>query len=228
MKKIIIAVFAHPDDEAFGPSGTLLLETRSGSDLHLITLTAGENGTNPDNHESLGAVRLEEWHKAGKLMGATSMHHLGYIDGTLNNEIMIEASTRIIKIAKDIIVSAPTEAIIEFMTNDLNGISGHIDHIVAAHAACYAFYSLKSEDPRISRIRLTCLPEEYMPASNIDWLYMEAGRPQDEIDEIVDAHEVRDEIIKIMRTHHTQRDDGEGHIDRLKDKLGINYFIDKT
>ena len=37
MKKIIFGIFAHPDDEAFGPSGTLLLETRSGTELHLIT-----------------------------------------------------------------------------------------------------------------------------------------------------------------------------------------------
>lgn len=224
MKKIIFGVFAHPDDEAFGPSGTLLMETRSGTQLHLITLTVGDAGTNPDNHEDLGTVRLQEWHTAGKLIGATSMHFLGYKDGQLNNQALIEAGHKIFEIATQIAASASKDTVIEFMTSDLNGISGHIDHIVAARAATWAFYSLKSKDSRVTRIRLTCLPRAMLPESNINWLYMEPGRAEEEIGEVVDARHLRKEIIAIMRTHHTQRGDGEGHIKRRGDSLGMNYF----
>ncbi len=60
MNKIIVGIFAHPDDEAFGCSPTLIKEASEGSEIHLITLTAGENGCNPDGHNSLGDIRLEE------------------------------------------------------------------------------------------------------------------------------------------------------------------------
>lgn len=228
MKKIIFGIFAHPDDEAFGPSGTLLMETRAGTELHLITLTSGDNGMNPDQHDNLSDVRLKEWRTAGMLMGAKTMNYLGYKDGLLSNHTMIEASERINELVSEVLMQAPSDAIVEFMTSDLNGISGHIDHIVAARTACYVFYSLKEHDARISRIRLACIPDSYLPNTNIDWLYMEPGRHADEISETIDARKHRDEIITIMRAHHTQRSDGERHISQRGDGLGLNYFIVKT
>ncbi|MBC7943178.1 PIG-L family deacetylase [Candidatus Saccharibacteria bacterium] len=228
MRKIIFGIFAHPDDEAFGPSGTLLLETRAGSELHLITLTAGDAGTNPDNHADLGKVRLKEWRTAGELMGASSMHFLGYIDGQLNNQIMIEVGQKIVELVTEIVKSADKNTSIEFMTNDLNGITGHIDHMVAARAACWAFYRLKDTDDRYERIRLACVPKQALPKANTNWLYMEPGRTKNDIGEVIDARHLRDDIIAIMRAHHTQRNDGESHIARNSENLGLNYFIVKS
>jgi LmbE family N-acetylglucosaminyl deacetylase len=225
MKKIIFGIFAHPDDEAFGPAGAFLMETKAGSEVHLITLTNGDGGTNPDNHDDLGAVRLAEWHNAGALIGVTGMHFLGYKDGQLNNESMIEASQRIHEIVQQTLAGAPPDSVVEFMTNDLNGISGHIDHIVAARAACFVFDSLKQTDTRFSRMRLACIVRSALPTSNVHWLFMEAGRTASEIDEIVDARYLQPEILAIMRAHHTQRADGENHIERLGDQLGLYYFM---
>lgn len=228
MKKIIFGIFAHPDDEAFGPSGTLLLETRSGSELHLITLTAGENGMNPDKHDNLGEVRLKEWHAAGKLIGATSMHHLGFVDGTLSNQSFLIIVKKIEELVRDIIANNHEAIEIEFMTSDLNGVSGHIDHIVAARAACFVFYKLKKEGFPLTRVRLSCLSEEVVTTPNIDFVFMESGRSIDEINEVVDARHLIDEVYMIMRTHHTQRSDCESHINRLGEDAAINYFIVKT
>lgn len=228
MKKILFALFAHPDDESFGPSGTLLKEARAGTEVHLILLTSGDGGSNPDNHEDLGAIRLQEWQTAGRLMGAHGMHYLGYKDGQLNNHSMIEISRRVIELITPIIDGAADDTSIEFLTNDLNGITGHIDHIVAARTACYVFYTLKQHDTRIQRIRLTCVAREDLPKSNTHWLYMEAGRPNEEINEVTDARDVRDEITAIIRTHQTQRHDGEYHITQRGDRLGMEYFIVKT
>jgi LmbE family N-acetylglucosaminyl deacetylase len=227
MKKIIFGIFAHPDDEAMGPGGTLLLETRAGAELHLITFTDGNAGTNPDNFEDLGKTRLNEWREAGNLLGATSMHSLDYSDGTLSNLTMIEASTRIIDIVQSVLVNSPDDAEIEFMTLDLNGLTGHIDHIVAARTACLAFYSLKQNDTRLRRIRLFCLPAATYPKQNTSWIYMEQGRNQEEIDEIIDATSLNSDIVAVIRTHHTQRNDGENIIAQLGDKLGLNHFIVK-
>lgn len=227
MKKLLFAVFAHPDDESFGPSGTLLLETQAGTELHLILLTSGDDGMNPDNHAELSSIRLQEWQAAGKLMGAHAMHYLGYKDGQLNNHSMLEVSTRIQELITPIIAAAPANIEIEFLSNDLNGITGHIDHIVAARAACHVFYSLKKHDKRLQRIRLCCLPRSEAPTDNVDWLYMEAGRLPGEIGEIIDARHFRDKIIAIIRTHRTQRHDGEQHIAKRGEQMGMNYFIIK-
>jgi hypothetical protein len=114
------------------------------------------------------------------------------------------------------------------MTIDLNGISGHIDHIVAARAATWAFYTLKDHGLPMSRIRFACLTRDTIPTSNIEWLYMEAGHLPEEIGETIDARQYRDEIIKIMRCHHSQRSDGELHIKNRGNQLGIDHFMIKN
>ena len=224
MKKIIFGIFAHPDDEAFGPSGTLLLETRQGTELHLVTLTGGENGMNPDNHEQLGDVRLQEWKKAGELIGATGMHHFGYQDGTLNNLDHIEITQRLMSLIIETI-GAQTDIEVEMMTMDLNGVTGHIDHIVAGRSALLAFYRLKAEGYPLTRIRLSCIPRSVFSQQNTDFVLMEAGRPDQDIGEVIDARSVVNEVYEIIRAHHTQRGDGENHIAQLGERVAINSFI---
>lgn len=227
MKKLVFGIFAHPDDEAFGPSGTLLTEVKHGNEVHLLALTAGQTGANPDNTEDLASTRRSEWQTAGALIGASSMHELGYQDGQLCNQTMPEAAEKIVQIVRD--TARNEQAIeIEFMALDLNGLTGHIDHIVATRAACLAFYRLKASDPRLSRIRLACIPKSRLPTHNTDWLYMEAGRDEPEINETIDARQYRDEIITIMRAHHSQRADFDTHLVRRGDEIGLDYFIVKN
>ena len=145
MKKIIFGIFAHPDDEAFGPSGTFLLETRAGTDLHLITLTAGENGNNPDNEENLGEVRLREWQAAGTLMGATTMHHLGFTDGTINNHAFLDLSKKLETIVRDIASRQTVPVEIELVSRAHKGISGNIATLVASRSAGVVWSTLKED-----------------------------------------------------------------------------------
>lgn len=228
MKKIIFGIFAHPDDEAFGPSGTLLMETKAGADIHLITLTLGEAGANPDNVPDLAVLREQEWRKAGHLIGAKSMHFLGYNDGQINNTAMIEIYKKLRVYIHTILKNAPNDSEIELMSMDTNGISGHIDHIVASRSACYVFYELKKRDVRVKRLRLASVPRSQLPEPDTHWLYMDAGRNNSEIDEVIDARKYRDEIIAIMKAHHSQRHDYENHLENLGDQLGLNYFIVKS
>ena len=224
MKKIIFGIFAHPDDEAFILAGTLLKETRAGAELHLICLTDGAAGTNPDAAPNLGELRLKEWHAAGQLLGAAGMHHLGYTDGALNNTDMIEVASQIEKIVHDKLTNTTEPVEAEFIAFDLNGLTGHIDHIVASRAAMLAFYRLKASDPRIARLRLACLPYELYPAVDTMWLYMEAGRSANEIDQVVDARDLRNDILQVIRAHNSQRQDGNTVIRTFGDQLGMNYF----
>ena len=228
MKKVIFGIFAHPDDEAFGPSGTLLAEAKNGSDVYLITLTLGDAGMNPDNAPDLAAVRENEWRSAGKLIGATEQIYLGYKDGQLNNLVMIEAAAKLETLVRDRLASYDETTEVEFITMDLNGITGHIDHIVAARAACLAFYRQKASDQRFRRIRLACVPAAIQPTASTAWLFMEAGRNESDIDEVVNSRQYREEILAIMRCHHSQRGDGEAAIASRGDTLGVDYFVVKT
>jgi LmbE family N-acetylglucosaminyl deacetylase len=225
MKKIIFGIFAHPDDEAFGPAGTLLLETRAGTELHLITLTNGDAGVNLDDHDDLGRVRLEEWEQAGDLLGAATMTALGYKDGQLNNRDMITIGDKLIQTIGATLEKAPADAVVEFMTLDLNGYTGHIDHIVAARAACFAFYRLKKTDDRLHRIRFACLPAKLVPSAKTDWIFAEAGRQPQEIDEIIDARAARHDIVDVMIIHRSQRQDFDATMRQQGKDLGLNYFI---
>lgn len=228
MKKIIFGIFAHPDDEAFGPAGTLLQEARSGTDVHLILLTPGDAGVNTDNAADLGEVRLAEWRAAGQMIGAKDMYFLGYEDGELNNASMQAIAGQVGEIVSNALADAPAETTVEFMSFDFTGLSGHIDHIVAARAACLAFYRLKETDARLARIRLMCLPETLFPNHRTDWIYAEKGRVEHEIDEIVDARDLREAITKIMRVHKTQAADCDQLLALLGDQLGLNHFVVKT
>lgn len=228
MKKLIFGVFAHPDDEAFGPAATLLKETKAGSELHLILLTAGEAGMNPDNDANLSHKRLKEWHDAAALLGATGTHYLGYKDGHLNNRSLIKIADQIQEIVLKTAKNAPINTEIEFITFDFSGISGHIDHIVATRAACLVFYRIKPNDSRFTKIRLFCLPKTLYPDPNTDWLYMESGRNLEDIDEVVDARDLKNEILAIMRTHSSQAADCERYLKDQGEHLGINEFIVKS
>src|SRR5690606_32673345 len=151
----------------------------------------------------------KEWRHAGELIGATSMHFLGYKDGQLDNLTMIEAQDTILNLIQQLTADYPEDIEIELLSMDTNGISGHIDHIVAGRSASYVFHTLKASDSRVTRLRLACIPASQLPEPNTHWLYMDAGRSDSEIDEVVDAREYYDRIIEIMRAHHSQRADGE-------------------
>lgn len=224
MQKILFGVFAHPDDEAFGPAATLINEVQNGTELHLITLTDGGNGQNPDNHPNLGEVRLKEWQTAGNLMGATSMHHLGYGDGTLNNIDHQEITKQLVDIVTQAIADR-SDIEIELMALDLNGFTGHIDHIVASRSACLAFYRLRDANLPITRIRLFCWANSDHSLVDTGFVFMEPGRRDEEISETVDASHHIEKVHEVMQAHHTQRNDYEWMVQKRGNNLAVNHFV---
>lgn len=226
MKKILFAIFAHPDDEAFGPAGALIKAVDEGTELHLVTLTSGQAGINSENHPDLGKVRLEEWRASGNLIGASYMHHLGFEDGKLNNIAMIEAQAKIEEIVRTTISdNSESEISVEFMTIDLNGVTGHIDHIVAARSASFVFYTLKQAGLPLTNIRYACISKLRVAELNVHWLFMEPGRGESDINETIDAKEYIEKIKQVMHCHYTQRHDAQSHLDALGDDVAICDFI---
>lgn len=228
MKKVLFGIFAHPDDEAFGPCGTLIREVRDGTDLHLITLTYGGAGQNPDGLPDLAKVREGEWRASGAKIGAKSMHALSLPDGHLDNIVMETIDGEIESYIHSLIELYEEPIEVEFITFEPNGLTGHIDHIVAARVASFAFYRLKDTGLPLTRIRYYCNSEEKAPLHNTDWIYADKGYSPHEINEIVDARELCQEIVAVMRLHETQRADCEHYLSFQGDQLGLDHYIVKN
>ncbi|HUS26541.1 MAG TPA: PIG-L deacetylase family protein [Nevskiaceae bacterium] len=207
MKRVLIGIFAHPDDEAFGPSATLIQEVRAGTELQLICVTDGTHGMNPDNVPDLGNTRRKEWEASGKAIGAKGLHWLGYEDGTLCNSMYHDIAAKIERNARDI-AADPCE--LRFVTFAPNGLSGHLDHIAASSIAAYVFYRLKAAPPaglKVKELMYYCLSHKQMPVASTDFVYMPCGVDSGYINHRVDVAGLFDEKVAVMRLHHTQRQD---------------------
>lgn len=226
MKQVYIGIFAHPDDESFGPSGTLALKIKDGADVHLICATAGQNGTNPDDHESLGDVRNEEWLAAGKLLGVKSQHQLWYLDGELNNHYFRQIADDCEAIIASILQEYGPKTEFTFISMDQNGISGHIDHIVISYVTTFVFVKMRDSDKRIKALHYFCVPESMLPQADTSFVFRSKGRTASEISITTDISEVFELKKKVMRAHYSQRNDAEALIARAESATDLteNFY----
>jgi len=84
MQKTLLAIFAHPDDESFGPGATLAKYALDGVAVHYLCGTRGEVGTVDAKHmngfDSIGDMRWAELTAAAKELKLARIHHLGFRD----------------------------------------------------------------------------------------------------------------------------------------------------
>jgi len=133
---VLLAVFAHPDDEAYRPGGTLALLARHGVRVHLLTATRGESGSCGDPPlcapEELPAVRGRELRCACAALGIEPPRLLDYKDGHLSEADPEEVIAQILKIVDEVC----PQVVLSFGPD---GLSGHPDHIIIGQCAAEAF-----------------------------------------------------------------------------------------
>ena len=145
----LMAVHAHPDDEAIGTGGILARAAAEGLRTVLVTCTGGEVGEiAPDTGatpENLGEIRKRELLEATEILGVTHLEMLGYRDsgmmGTLDNEhpdsfYKADLNAAILRMVS--LVRKYRPAVI--VTYDENGFYGHPDHINAHRVAVGAYH----------------------------------------------------------------------------------------
>lgn len=197
MKKIIFGIFAHPDDEAFGPGGTLALFAQK-NDVYVICATSGETATGTID-KNLGKIRREELRKSCKDLGVKKVFFLGFTDGTLCNNVYQELAEKIEKILK----AYKAQTLITF---EPHGVSGHIDHIVMSMVTQFVFPQIKSA----KKLMMACLPlKRTLPMRGKYFVYFPAGYTDEEIDEVVDVSSVWETKQKAMLEHKSQIKDIE-------------------
>src|SRR5512147_2596770 len=152
--KSLLLAFPHPDDESFGPGGTIAKYAREGVDVHYVCATRGEVGTvdaellKPYEHlpedQRLGALRGQELRNAADILKLKGLHYLGYRDsgmsGSTDNadpRAFINAPPdRVVEQLVRIIRSIRPQVIVTF---DPFGGYGHPDHIFIHHRTHEAF-----------------------------------------------------------------------------------------
>jgi LmbE family N-acetylglucosaminyl deacetylase len=121
-----MAVFAHPDDEAFGTGGTLTKYAAEGHEVHVVTATRGEAGLihkpGLTTAANLPFVREQELRCACDIYGIPPPHFLDYQDGQLAIVNQGQAVGRLVRVIQDL----KPDVIITFGPD---GIYGHYDHI---------------------------------------------------------------------------------------------------
>ena len=137
----LLAVFAHPDDEAFGAGGTLAKYASQGIDVYLVSATRGEAGgiaapelATPAN---LPAVRERELRAACEVYGIHPPLFLDYIDGQLTIVNQGQAVGKLVRLIRELRPDV-------MITFGPEGIYGHYDHI-AVHRWALAAYELAAD-----------------------------------------------------------------------------------
>lgn len=148
MSKTILAVFAHPDDEAFGTGGTLAKYAGEGHRVVLVCATRGEVGEIAEGslatRETLGQVRAEELRCAAATLGVAELIFLDYRDSGMKGTVENEDPLAFINAPTDVVVPELVRIIREVqphivITFEPNGGYGHPDHIAIHHHTVAAF-----------------------------------------------------------------------------------------
>lgn len=214
MKKIL-CVFAHPDDESFGPGGTIIKWANEGNRIHLLCATKGEAGMN----RSKGAVaktREKELLAASQILGIESIKFLGFIDGNIGNSDLAKLEKLIIQKIR----SYKPDVVLTF---DLNGISGHLDHIAVASATTQAFNKTKIA----KKIYYLTIPKGKNKRKQDYFVYRPEGRRPKEIDEVINVTPYWETKLLAMQTHKSQIKDSVRLRKYWSKGIKREYFIVK-
>ncbi|HTZ42251.1 MAG TPA: PIG-L family deacetylase [Jatrophihabitans sp.] len=247
----LMAVHAHPDDEATGTGGVLAKAAAEGIRTVLVTCTDGRcgdapDGTKPgeDGHDETAVIQLREAElaKSCAVLGVDHLELLGYADsgmmgwdandapGSFWTTPVAEAAERLAELMRqyepDVVV-----------TYDENGFYGHPDHI-QAHRITMA--AIEATDLP-AKVYWTTVPRSafaefgrVMRELGADWeepadgAVPDIGVPDEEVTTWVDIRGYSDQKYDALAAHASQ---GENIIflrmgrDRFGELMGTETFV---
>jgi N-acetylglucosamine malate deacetylase 2 len=182
----VLVVFPHPDDEAFGVSGTIISLTDEGTPVTYVCLTLGEMGRNMGRpvmatRETLPEIRKKELEEACRLLGIEDLRRFGMRDKTVEFTDQEALSERI----SGVITEVNPTRIITFYP----GYAVHPDHNATGAAVVEAVRKLpEGSRPEIHAIAFADGSEEAV------------GEP----DVINDVRDLRDRKLQVIEAHASQ------------------------
>ncbi len=209
-KKTLFVLTAHPDDEAFGPSGTIAKLSGKHA-IYVLCATRGEVGLG--KHPDLGKIREKELRESAKILGVKDVFFLGFTDGTLSNSLYHQLAEKIEAKAE---IYKPEI----FITFEPKGVSGHIDHITVSMVTTYVFYRLKF----VKKLLYHCIRASDRQLFKNYFIYFPPGYPDDQIDKVVDVTDVWETKVAAMLAHKSQIKDAKRILKIRKNLPKKEYF----
>lgn len=217
MRKTVLCVIAHPDDEAFGPSGTLA-KLSVHHDVHIVCVTDGESDVrfHPQGG-TLAKIRDEELRASAAVIGAKEVHFLHFKDGSLCNNIYHDVAEKLSHLCEQIKPSL-------LITTELRGVSGHLDHVAVAMITSFVF----QKDLSIEAIWYNCTSKVVSDAMQDYFIFFPQGFEKKEIDMVVDITEVFEKKLKAARSHTSQQKDVDRTTTRWMNMPKEEWFLVTT
>lgn len=133
----LLCVTAHPDDEAGGFGGTLLLYAERGIKTHVVCLTDGQAASNrgsASDGAALGAMRRKEFAVACTLLKVAWSEIVGLPDGQLATQPFADVVGHLVRRIREI----RPHVMLTFGTE--GAITAHPDHTMVSLQATAAFH----------------------------------------------------------------------------------------
>lgn len=220
---VLLAIFAHPDDETFRCGGTLSLLAQSGVHIHVLTFTRGQAGSRGQppicTPEELGLVRTAELHCSCRALGLEVPMVLDYEDGRLAEILPQEGAAWITTYIQTIHPQV-------LLTWPLHGLSGHPDHVAVSQWTLAAYQQAKSAGvTELAALYHLAMPESLAKGLGLDQLHT---LPDNEVTVTVDVQSVWEQKIAAIACHHTQAEESpilRAPMERQIRFLGWEHFF---
>lgn len=142
-RRVLVFVGAHPDDETFGPGGTLARYAAEGVRVVYACATRGEAGS--PEPEELGGRRWAELLSAAKALKLDAVKFLGYRDSGMpgwpeNRHPRALMAAPLEDVTREVVAVIRNERPQVLITFDPIGGYHHPDHIAIHHATVRAFH----------------------------------------------------------------------------------------
>jgi LmbE family N-acetylglucosaminyl deacetylase len=249
----LMAVHAHPDDEASSTGGVFARCAGEGIRTVLVTCTDGRCGDMPDgvkpgeaghDPDTVAALRQAELEESCAILGIDELELLGYHDsgmmgwdanrapGAFWATPVDEAAERLATLMRryrpDVVI-----------TYDENGFYGHPDHIQAHRITMAAVDRLAPEGDAPAKVYWTTVPQEWMVEfakrmreNGADWAedgdLSALGLPSAEITTWIDNREFAERKYRALAAHASQPDNQfflRLELPLFTEMMGIETFL---
>lgn len=191
----LLCVYAHPDDESFGPAAVLAKYAGQGAVIHGLYFTRGQNGQAsvqpPPPPEELGRLREQDLRDACAAIGFAGIEILDYADGTLEQVPTADLEAHVLKALR----RHQPEVVFTFGPG---GITRHPDHLAVHTATVRAFEQARAEGLPVRELYYDAVAPEQ--AAELAVQDEPDGNPNTWVD-VADSYAAKLEALRLHARH---------------------------